>query len=98
MKAKGTREERETVIVFNEVDELADIWTASNGTYKKLIKSGYEPAEDNERSATFKIPKKCVSLRKPKATSEKRLKALAKARSSKSGNQGRSNEIGVIVQ
>src|SRR5262245_13762639 len=98
MKGKGPKFERETVIVFNDEEEFANVWTASNGTYKKLLKSGYKPTEDNERSATFKIPKKCVSLRKPKATSEKRLKALARARSSKSGNQGRSDEIGLIVQ
>ena len=81
MKANGPRIERETVIIFNELEETADIWTASNGTYKLLLKRGFHPFEDRKRSATFKIPKKCVSLRKAVAISENRRKALAKARS-----------------
>jgi len=81
MKAKGPKHERETVIVFNDEEDMADVWTASNRTYQKLLKLGYEPAEDNERSATFKIAKKCVGLRKPKPISENRRRALEQARS-----------------
>jgi hypothetical protein len=95
VKARGPKGERETVITFNDADDIADIWAASNGTYKKLIKSGHKPTEDNERSASFRIPKKCVSLRKPKPTSEKRRQALARVRGRA---RGESNENGLIVQ
>ncbi len=80
MKGKGPRYERETSITFNEEDETAQIWTFSEPMYRKLIKMGYCPSEDNERSASFEVPKKCVSIRKPVASSEKQLKALEKAR------------------
>jgi hypothetical protein len=95
MKAKGPKIERETVIILNDADDMADVWTASNQTYKRLLKLGYQLTEDNERSASFKIPKACVSLRRPKATSEKRIKALERARSKA---RGRSNENGLSVQ
>ena len=80
MKAKGPRIERETTITFNEEEETARIWTASQPVYRRLRKIGYCPSEDNERSAGFEVPKKCVSVRKPIASSEKRLKALERAR------------------
>ncbi len=80
MKGKGIRQERETIINYNEADSSATIWTASESFYRKLKKQGYEPVEDSERSATFEIPKKRVSLRKAIATSNKQLKALERAR------------------
>ncbi len=80
MKGKGIRQERETVIVFNEADDSASIWTASERVYRRLKKQGYEPVKDTERSARFEIPKKCVSIRKPISTSNKQLKALERAR------------------
>jgi len=80
MKSKGPRAEKETVIIFNQKEDDAYIWTASDTTYRRLLKLGYVPIEDGERSADFKIPKKYVGIRKPAATSEKRLKALERAR------------------
>ena len=103
MKGKGQKQERETVIIYNEVDSLASIWTASEPEYRRLKKLGYEPVEDRERSASFEVPKKYVSVRKPVATSEKQLKALemaraiAKARSVRESLklQGQNGEKGV---
>ncbi len=80
MKGKSVRQERETVINYNEADASASIWTASERVYRKLMKLGYEPVKDTERSATFEIPKKRVSIRKAVATSNKQLKALERAR------------------
>ncbi len=80
MKGKGIRQERETVINYNEADASASIWTASERVYRKLKKQGYEPVKDTERSATFEIPKKRVSIRKAISTSNKQLKALERAR------------------
>ncbi len=79
MKGKGPRLERETVINFNEVESTASIWTASRPMYRKLKKLGFQPEEDNERSATFKIPKRCVSIRKPVILSDAQIKARQKA-------------------
>jgi len=79
MKGKGIKQERETVIAFNEADDSASIWTASEPVYRKLKKQGYIPGENDGRSATFVIPKKCVSFRKPVILSKERLAASRKA-------------------
>ena len=80
MKGKGPRIERETIIRLNEEEEIAHIGTASGPMYRKLKKLGFDPTEDGERWAIFEVPKKCVSVRKPIASSDKQLKALEKAR------------------
>ena len=84
MKGRGPRQERETTITFNEVEGTASIWTSSELMCRKLKKLGFDPVEDRDRSATFEIPKKCISVRKPKILSEKQravsLKSLQAAR------------------
>ncbi len=79
MKGKGPRQERETTITFSEVEDTASIWTASEPMYRKLKKLGFYPVEDRDRSATFNIPKKCVSVRRPVVLSEER-KAILRER------------------
>jgi hypothetical protein len=64
MKASGPRHERETVIVFNEEEDLASIWTASQPVYRKLVKLGYPLESDNERSASFIVPRRSISFRR----------------------------------
>ena len=76
MKGKGPRRERETIVSFNEEEETAHVWTASEPLYRRLKKQGYEPVEDTERSATFEIPKKRVSIRRPVVISEERKAIL----------------------
>ena len=66
MTPKGPRSERETVINFNEEDDTASIWTASEVVYRRLMKLGYMPSQDNERSAVFEMPKRDVKLPRPK--------------------------------
>ena len=78
MKGKGPRIERDTTISFNEEEATAHIWTASQPMYRRLRKMGYCPFEDNERSASFNVPKKCVSVRKPKVLTEKQKTNLTK--------------------
>lgn len=73
MKAQGPRGERETIITFNEDDDMAWIWTASDTVYRRLLKRlGREClAEDGERHAKFVFPKKTLILprkRTPKAS------------------------------
>ena len=80
MHGKGPRHERETIIVFNEEGDTASVWTASESVYRQLRKRGYFPAEDNERSASFEIPKRDNKLPRPKRVlSEKQLTASLKA-------------------
>ncbi len=62
MRGRGPRLERETTITFNEVEDFALVWTASEVTYRKLRKMGYSSTQDRDRSANFTIPKKRVVL------------------------------------
>src|SRR5262245_33295224 len=66
MKAKGLRQERETIINFNDAEDSASVWTASQKVYRALTKKGYSPVEDRGRSASFKISKADIRLPKPK--------------------------------
>ena len=77
MKGKGPRDERETIINFNEAEPYASIWTASEPMFRKLLKLGYEPIEGSDRSATFEVPKRLVSVRKPRRISETHRATLA---------------------
>ena len=62
MKAKGLQEERETVLIWNDTDDAATLWTASNTTFRRMLKRGFTPKEDGERHALFEFPKKSVKL------------------------------------
>ena len=86
MKGKGPKLERETVIIFNEAEPDASIWTASETMYGKLLKLGYKPTEESDRSATFHVPKRLVAVRKTrKITLAHRTRLADKARLLRSG-------------
>jgi hypothetical protein len=86
LKGKGPKCERETIINFNEAEPYASIWTASEPMYRKLLKLGYEPIEGSDRSATFEVPKRLVSVRKPrKITDAHRTRLADQARLLRSG-------------
>ena len=70
MEPKGTKYERETVIRWNEEENVAHIWTASGSTYRRLVKRGFVPVREDAHSAWFQVPKSQVKLPRPK--SEKR--------------------------
>jgi hypothetical protein len=54
--------------------------------YRKLLKLGYEPTEGSDRSATFEVRKRLVSVRKPRKISDAGRAQLAeKARLLRSG-------------
>jgi lipoate-protein ligase A len=81
MKAKGLRQERETIIKFNDAEDIASVWTASQTVYRALKKIGYSPVADDERSARFEISKADIRLPRPKrkltpAQRRARIKAL----------------------
>ena len=85
MKAKGPKIERETVINFNEAEADASIWTASERVHRKMLKLGYQPAEETDRSATFKLPKRCVSIRRARVLSDAQRQVLQNHRFSSAG-------------
>jgi hypothetical protein len=68
LKNSGPRSERETVVRFCEGEETALIWTASRSFAYKLVARGYAPMKifPDRRSAEFVIPKKAVSIRRPR--------------------------------
>lgn len=66
LKRSGPRHEKETVIRFCEGEPDALIGTASPGFFNKLLKRGYAPFSVGERWVEFRIPKKSVSLRRPR--------------------------------
>ena len=76
MKGKGPRHDRETVIVLNEEENTASIWTASEQMYRKLKRLGFYLVEDRDRSATFEVPKRLVSIRKERILSDSQREAL----------------------
>lgn len=73
MKGKGIKIERETVITFNEDEDNAQIWTASEVVHNRLKKrlgTDYM-IEDGERHSTWKMPKKLIRLpKRPREVSE----------------------------
>jgi hypothetical protein len=69
MKGKGPRIERETTINFNEEEDTASIWTASESVYRGLMKrlGRQYLTEDGERHAVFTFPRELISLPRVKA-------------------------------
>jgi len=78
LRAKGPKIDGETTFTLSEGEVTASIWTSSQPMYRKLKKLGFYPVEDRDRSATFKIPKKCVSFRRVVVMSEERKAILRK--------------------
>ena len=65
MKASGGKISRETVILFNEIEEEATVYTASNSIYKKMLKKGYPILEDFGDGIEFSVPKSHIKLPSP---------------------------------
>ena len=92
MKGKGPKHERETIMNFNDEDDMASIWTASEVVYRRLLKLGYMPSEDNERSAVFKMPKRDIKLPRPKKqATEAQRQAAKRARMAVLGQEALEN-------
>jgi hypothetical protein len=78
MKASGPKHERETVIILNEEEDSASIWTASQPIFRKLVRRrGYLLVADNERSASFKVPRRLISFRRAPEAGAKRRGGLS---------------------
>jgi len=80
MKARGPKFERETIINFNEEEETASIWTASERVYKRLLKRLGRAylAEDGERHAVFTFPVGFIQLPRPKKQASEARREAAK--------------------
>jgi hypothetical protein len=76
-----TRQERETIIDFNEAEGVAHIHTMSAPVWRDLERKGFKAievhGEGKPYGKEFEIPKHLVSLRRPRArmSAEQRAKA-----------------------
>jgi len=91
MKGKGPRSERETIINFNEEEDTASIWTASDAVYRRLMKrlGRQYLTEDSERHAVFTFPKELISL--PRAKAKRVLTEAQRAQMASRMSQTRQN-------
>ena len=65
-----TKQERETVIVFNEAEKTAEVYTCSQSMIRKMdaLVAEYDEfsvAKQDDISKTYILPKKYVKIRKP---------------------------------
>lgn len=70
MEINLTRYERETVVVFNEAEPDAELYTTSAVTMRKMDKlvdedSRFTVAKSDEVSKTYRFPKKYFKVRRP---------------------------------
>lgn len=78
-----TNLERETIILFNEAEDTAEVYTHNKSMIKKLDAMCLSYSNDvycklfDENSKTYIIPKKLLSIRKPQELSLKRKEELA---------------------
>ena len=104
MIGSGPRAERETVISFNEADEMATVWTASESVFRRLVKKlgRIYLTEDGERHAVFTFPRQFNRLPQVKA-----VRKLSEAHRAKLGeqlsrarqfNRARKQELAVLMQ
>lgn len=85
MKASGVKHERETIIGWNEEDDNAWIWTASDTVYRRLLKRlgrAYLTV-DGERHAEFRFPKAWILLPRPKRAVSEAKRAELRERASR---------------
>lgn len=95
---KTSRIEQETIINFNQEEDLAELYTASPAVYRRMTKRGFVAERVDSESWIFKMPRQCVKLpskrpvlsAKQKASLIESGKRLAKCKSVK--NKGGNNE------
>lgn len=79
-----SRLEQETIILFNEKDEIAEIYTYKKSWINKLDQMCKDyPSEVkiklfDDYSKTYYVPKKLISIRKPIVLTDKQKKERAK--------------------
>lgn len=81
-----TLEEKETIILFNEADSQAKVYTCNKSMMRQLdelCKNSVEITEvlKDEHSKTYLLPKKWIKVRKPRQLSvEKRTELALRAK------------------
>lgn len=80
-----TNIERETIIIFNEAEELAEVFTFNRPMQRRLAELAQQhPADvlqterddtDGQTSVTYTVPKGWVRINAPRVLSEKQLEA-----------------------
>ena len=73
---KLIKEEKETIITFNEAEATADVYTCSSQVKKWLMELSLKSSDiyrikEDEHSQTYIIPKKIIKLCLPRKLSEK---------------------------
>jgi len=73
------KEERETVLRFDETVALGYIWSASRPFWAKMERLGIAPISSNSHSRSYRVPKRQIVVRKAstKTMSEEQKKAAA---------------------
>lgn len=74
--------EKETIILFNDAEDTASVYTCNNSLKNKLDRFCSESQEfsrvrEDEYSKTYKVPKKCVKIYKPLVISEETRQKMA---------------------
>ena len=64
-----SRQEQETILLFNEAEQEATVYTHNKALQKRLdcfcvSDTRYSLIKKEERAKTYKVPKKCVRVRK----------------------------------
>ena len=83
-----SRYEQETIIVYNEEDKTANVYTHSAAMHRRLDKlAQVQPDEcktgrvsHDGQAAEYTVPKSWVKIKPPRIASEKQKEALQKAR------------------
>ncbi len=79
-----TKVEKETIISFNEDEDIASVYSCSKKIWNKCEKSGYKlistnlDSDGNVLSKTFETDKKNISFRKPRILSYEHKEKLRK--------------------
>lgn len=88
-----TRAERETIILYNEEEQTAEVYTCNEAMKRKLTKlhedgtEGITFVRSDEYSVTYTVPKKWVKIKPPAKRTDKQIKTamqnLLKAQNAK---------------
>ena len=67
--------EKETVVAYNEKDDLATVWTASTPVQRRLARFGLT-GRPVGIGLQFEVPKKWVRIRRPRQVSAEQREAM----------------------
>lgn len=73
---KLTKYEKETIILFNDAEDMAEVYTCNNALMRRLDElsqnnTEISVSEENENGKTYNLPKKLITIRKPYKITEK---------------------------